>query len=177
MRLLHYTPSACKALSQGFQAASSSPCAACLSPSSAFYLRVPSLNISLPREAATNRGAVLQALISSRRSVSVGYPLAFSAPRSYLMKYDRQLIPLPRSIMKTSPSSGKNRERLSSNCAGKGCGDKPAAGTVRVSLLSVVWLLIELATFWNAARPRLRAGGVPGNRALGCRDSLPVPGH
>ena len=101
---LYYPPSACKALSQGFQAASSpSTCATRLSPSSAFYLRVPSLNISLPREAVTNRGAVLQALISSRRSVSVGYPLAFSAPRSYLMKYDRQLIPLPRSIMKTSP--------------------------------------------------------------------------
>lgn len=139
MRLLYYIPSTCKALPQGFQSASSpSTCAARLSPSSAFYLRVPSLNISLPREAATNRGAVLQALISSRRSVSVGYPLAFSAPRSYLMKYDRQLIPLPRSIMKTSPSSGKNRKRLSSNCAGKGCGDKPAAGTVRVSLLNVV---------------------------------------
>ena len=77
VRLLYYIPSTCKALPQGFQSASSpSTCAARLSPSSAFYLRVPSLNISLPREAATDRETVqLTRLIAALFTYGLVSPL------------------------------------------------------------------------------------------------------
>ena len=72
MRLLYYIPSTCKALPQGFQSASSPS----TSPSSAFYLRVPSLNISLPREAATDRETVqLTRLIAALFTYGLVSPL------------------------------------------------------------------------------------------------------